>query len=86
MDGHHIEKTNEELAQALKLELVQTKEEMERLSKELLELDWTKFETAPAGASYAGLSDLLKEPLSHMAQDGIGRMMLQISIKVVISF
>ncbi|EXB30994.1 hypothetical protein L484_016855 [Morus notabilis] len=34
---------------------------MERLSKELLELDWTKFETALAGASYAGLSDLLKE-------------------------
>lgn len=68
MDGHHIEKTNEELAQALKLELVQTKEEMERLSKELLELDWTKFETAPAGASYAGLSDLLKE---HRRKTGL---------------
>ena len=53
--------SNEELAQALKLELVQTKEEMERLSKELLGLDWAKFETAPAGASYAGFSDLLKE-------------------------
>ena len=34
---------------------------VEGLSKELLELDWTKFETAPARASYAGLSHLLKE-------------------------
>jgi len=41
---------------------------MERLSKELLELDWTKFETAPAGASYAGLSDLLKE---HRRKTGL---------------
>nr|QFV19620.1 hypothetical protein [Capsicum annuum var. glabriusculum] len=53
--------SNEELAQALKLEFVQTREEMERLSKELLGLDWAKFETAPAGASYASFSDLLKK-------------------------
>lgn len=63
-----VDKTNEELAQAWKLELVQTKEEMERLSKELLELNWTKFETATAGASYAGLSDLLKE---HRRKTGL---------------
>lgn len=61
IDGLAFNKTNEELAQALNLELVQTKGEMERLSKELLGLDWAKLETAPAGASYAGLSDLLKE-------------------------
>ena len=58
MDGHQ---RNEELAQALKLELVQTKEEIEDLSKELLELDWTKFERASAGASYASLWDLIKK-------------------------
>ena len=68
LDGHHSKKTNEELAQALKLDLVQTKEEIEGLSKELHELDWTKFETAPAGASYAGLYDLLKD---HRRKTGL---------------
>lgn len=78
-----VDKKNEELAQAWKLELVQTKEEMERLSKELLELNWTKFETAPSGGIICWLIGPTKGAPS---QDGIGRMMLQISMKVVLSF
>ena len=49
IDGLISKKTNEELSQALNIELVQTKEEMDNFSKELLELDWEKLKKVPAG-------------------------------------
>lgn len=68
IDSKYNRLTNKELSEGLNLELVQTKGEMERLSKEFLELKWGEFETAPAGSSYAGLSDPLKK---HRRKTGL---------------
>ncbi|KAL3500181.1 hypothetical protein ACH5RR_039274 [Cinchona calisaya] len=52
-------KRNEELGEALNLDLVQTYEEMEKRIKEFIHLDWPQFEKARAGDFYSSLSDLL---------------------------
>jgi hypothetical protein len=63
----HKKINDDDLLRALHVELVQTKEEMERLSKEILELDWRTFDTT--GASYARLSTLLKKYRRHTGLD-----------------
>lgn len=53
ISGSISKKTNEELSQVLNTELIQTKEKMEIIMKELLSLECENLENVPAGKSYA---------------------------------